>query len=76
MDGNNRSGRYLDEALTQVSVEGELLREVDSTQETIRVVIEEGHEIEIKPAPKLKPLLTFEGYVPDGWKDAIYESLR
>jgi hypothetical protein len=51
----------------------ELLREVDDTQEAVRVVLEEGHEIEIKPAPKLKPLLTHPGYVPEGWKDAIYE---
>jgi len=34
------------------------------------------HEIDIKPAPKLKPLLTHDGYVPEGWKDAIYEPDR
>ncbi len=54
----------------------ELLCEVDATRETLRIVLEAGHEIEIKPVLKLKPLQTFEGYVPDGWKDAIYEPKR
>ena len=57
----------------QGSAGGYFIREVDDTQEAVRVVLEEGHEIEIKPAPKLKPLLTYPGYVPEGWKDAIYE---
>ncbi len=26
-----------------------------------------------KPSPPLKPLPTLEGFVPEGWKDAIYE---
>ncbi len=39
----------------------------------VRVRLEGGHEVDIKPAPKLKPLLTNSGFVPDGWKDAIYE---
>lgn len=52
----------------------DLLREVNETQETVRVVIEEGKAVEITPAkPRLKPLTQYPGYVPDGWKDAIYE---
>jgi len=54
----------------------DLLREIDATQESILVVLEDGHEIEIKPAAKLKPLLTYNTYVPEGWKDAIYERRR
>ena len=54
----------------------ELLQEVHDTQETVRVALAEGHEIDINPAPKLKLLITFAGYVPDGWKDAIYEPKR
>ena len=54
----------------------EFLREIDSTQQTVRIILEEGHEVEIKPSPKLKPLLTYNGYVPNGWKDAIYEPKR
>jgi hypothetical protein len=54
----------------------ELLREIDATQVPVRVILEDGHEVEIKPAPTLKPLLTYDGYVPEGWKDAIYEPKR
>jgi hypothetical protein len=51
----------------------DLLNEVTQKQETLRVKMAEGEYVEITPLPKLKPLLTFEGYVPEGWKDAIYE---
>ena len=51
----------------------ELLREIDTTQVSVRVILEDGHEVEIKPAPQLKPLITYNGYVPAGWKDAIYD---
>jgi len=54
----------------------ELLREIDSTQEAVRIVLEEGHEIEIKPAPSLKPLTRLSGSISPGWKDAIYEPKR
>lgn len=54
----------------------ELLQEVTQKQETLRVEMSQGEYVEIKPLPKLKPILTFEGYVPDGWKDAIYEHKR
>jgi hypothetical protein len=26
----------------------------------------------IQPAPSLKPLPELEGFVPEGWKDAVY----
>jgi hypothetical protein len=54
----------------------ELLREVAERGETLRIVLDENDEVEIKLTPHLKPLITFEGYVPDGWKDAIYEPKR
>ncbi len=50
----------------------ELLHEIADGQETIRVVLEAGQEVEIKPVPKLKPLTRLQGYVPAGWKEAIY----
>ena len=61
------------EEATAYSLE-ELLREVNETQESVRVVMEEGKEIEIAPAkPRLKPLTRLPGRVAEGWKDAIYE---
>ena len=51
-----------------------LLREVNETQETVRVVIEEGKAVEVTPAkPRLKPLTQYPGHVPAGWKDELYE---
>jgi hypothetical protein len=54
----------------------ELLQEVTSKQETLRIEITEGEFVEIKPLPKLKPLTCLEGSMPTGWKDAIYDSGR
>lgn len=54
----------------------DLLKELAQSQETLRIKLADGDYVEIKPFPKLEPLLTFEGYVPDGWKDAIYEPKR
>jgi len=52
----------------------ELLRQVNATQESVRVVLEAGETVEINPAtPRLKPLTQYPGSIPDGWKDAIYE---
>ena len=31
-----------------------------------------GEEVVIESKPRLKPLPVLEGYVPRGWKDAIY----
>ncbi len=53
-----------------------LLKQVASTHEAIRIVLDDKDEVDITPTPTLKPLITFEGYVPDGWKDAIYEPKR
>lgn len=50
----------------------ELLQEVTQKQETLRVEMTQGEFVEIKPLPKLKPLTRLEGYVPAGWKDAVY----
>ena len=49
----------------------DLLREVLQNQEPVRVVVEEGQEVEIRPVG-LKPLPELEGSIPAGWKDGIY----
>ena len=51
----------------------ELLREVTESREPIWVVLDENDQVEIKPALRLKPLETLPGYMPEGWKDAIYD---
>ena len=62
----------------------DLLREVARLREPLHVVLEDGATIDIKPSPvshsengettrQLKPLTVLSGYVPAGWKDAIYD---
>ncbi len=55
----------------------DLLREIAEGGEAVRIELEQGAAVQIAPAPAvsrhLKPLERLPGYVPDGWKDAIYE---
>ena len=51
----------------------EVLREVVRRQEVLTVHLPEGETVAIQPAPRLKPLPVLDGFVPGGWKDAIYE---
>ena len=39
---------------------------------TVTVLLPDGKEVLIEPKPRLKPLPVLEGYVPAGWKDALY----
>ena len=51
----------------------DVLREVVRRQEALTVRLPEGDTVAIQPSPHLKPLPTLDGFVPEGWKDAIYE---
>lgn len=59
------------EDLKERSLE-EVLREVISRKEVLTVRLPEGGEVIIKPTLQLEPLPELEGYVPEGWKDALY----
>ena len=50
----------------------DVLREVVDQQEELTVQLPSGEGITIRPVPRLKPLPVLEGYVPEGWKSAIY----
>ena len=50
----------------------ELLRDVVKGSTQVIVRMPDGEEVIIEPRPRLKPLPELEGYVPKGWKDAIY----
>ena len=50
----------------------EVLREVIRRQEVLTVLLPEGETVAIQPSPALKPLPVLDGFVPEGWKDAIY----
>jgi hypothetical protein len=51
----------------------EVLREVAHHGQAITVMLEDGELIVIQPASQLKPLPELEGFVPIGWKDAVYD---
>jgi hypothetical protein len=50
----------------------ELLHEVVNEREAVTVILGSGEMVVIQPAPSLKPLPELEGFVPEGWKDAVY----
>ena len=51
----------------------EVLRKVVARQEALAVRLPDGETVLIQPALRLKPLSLLEGFVPGGWKDALYE---
>lgn len=51
----------------------EILQQVAERQTGFIVRLPQGDAVTIQPAPRLKPLLVLEGFVPEGWKDAIYD---
>lgn len=58
-------------------IEKEKLRDILQTvlaeQKVLTIQLPNGDEVVIQPKAPLKGLPTLEGYVPDGWKDAIYK---
>ena len=50
----------------------EVLREVVHQGQALTVVLEEGEAVIIQPTAQLKPLPVLEGFIPEGWKDAVY----
>lgn len=51
----------------------EVFQIVISKQVVLTIQSPDGEEIIIQPKQPLKKLPVLEGYVPDGWKDAIYQ---
>jgi hypothetical protein len=59
------------EALQGQSLEA-LLQQVAEHHVTVTVLLPDGKAVVIEPKPPLQPLPVLEGYVPAGWKDAVY----
>jgi hypothetical protein len=51
----------------------EILQSVLTNNQVLTVQLPSGEEVVIQPKPPLKPLPALEGYVPEGWKEAIYK---
>ncbi|MBI2566754.1 MAG: hypothetical protein HYV63_06965 [Candidatus Schekmanbacteria bacterium] len=49
-----------------------VLSDVADHRAAVTVVLPDGREVLLEPKLALKPLPELEGYVPDGWKDALY----
>jgi hypothetical protein len=50
----------------------ELVYKVLAEQTVVTIRLSEEDAVTIQPHPKLKPLPVLNGYVPEGWKEAIY----
>ncbi|MDQ2687891.1 MAG: hypothetical protein M3Y28_08500 [Armatimonadota bacterium] len=55
----------------------DLLREVAHGQDSLRVVLESGEMVVVTSSretrARLKPLPQLKGFVPNDWKEAVYE---
>ncbi len=60
------------EELKHVSFE-EIVRQVLTQRKTLTISISDDQEITIQLKPRLKTLPVLEGYIPEGWKEAIYD---
>lgn len=52
----------------------DVLHEVAHQGQTMMVVLEDGGIVFLQPAVPLKPLPALEGFVLEGWKDAIHSN--
>lgn len=50
----------------------ELLQDIANQGATLTVMLPNGKEVVIESKPRLKPLPELDGYVPKGWKEAVY----
>ena len=50
----------------------ELFARVLSERLELIIRVSDTQAITIQPEPVLKPLIVLDGFVPSGWKDAIY----
>ena len=57
--------------LQSVSLE-EFLRAVLKQKRPLTVQFPDGEAVMVQPKPDLSPLPALDGYVPDGWREAIY----
>jgi hypothetical protein len=53
-----------------------VLAEIVQHHLALTVRLPDGKEVMIAPKPHLEPLSELEGFVPEGWKDAIYDHKR
>jgi hypothetical protein len=71
-----RGNTLMEQTVTLEAVKGQsveaLLHQVVAQHVTVTVLLPDGTAVVIAPRPRLQPLPVLEGYVPAGWKDALY----
>jgi len=50
----------------------EILQDIANQGVTLTVILPNGTAVVIESRPRLQPLPELEGYVPEGWKEAVY----
>lgn len=60
------------EAIKSISLE-DLFSRVLQGRQTLTIRVTNDQAVVIAPQEKLKPLPVLDGYIPQGWKDAIYD---
>jgi hypothetical protein len=60
------------EAIKDIAV-GEIIWQVLRERQTLTIWVSSDQEVVIEPKQKLKPLPVLDGYIPQGWQDAIYD---
>ena len=50
----------------------EILQDIANQGVTLTVILPNGTAVVIESRPRLQPLPELEGYVPGGWKEAVY----
>lgn len=63
------------EELKQQPLES-VLAEIAQHHLALTIRLPDGKEVTIAPKPQLEPLPELDGFVPERWKDAIYDQKR
>jgi len=53
----------------------EIIKIVVDSQSVLNIQLPDGSSVKIESKPKLRPLKVFEGFVPEGWKEEIYNEI-
>jgi hypothetical protein len=72
MEINNMTSKTLKLRELEKKKLKEIFQIVLTHQLVLTVQLPDGEEVVIQPKPPLKPLPILEGYIPEGWKEAIY----
>lgn len=59
--------------LKDIPLEKIILQVLEKRQK-LTIWVSDEQQVIIEPKPKLQPLPVLDGYIPEGWKNAIYDT--